>query len=199
MISRPNLEEAKTYILERLRRELPDDLRYHAIQHTFEDVLPAAERLARLANLGEEETLLLCTAALYHDVGYIEAYDQNEAIGARIARETLPQFGYRPEQIETIAQAILATRIPQSPKTYLEALLCDADLDTLGREDYFETGRNLWLELKEHGRALSRREWHERQIKLLSEHQYFTAEASSLRDAGKQHNLEELRRRLANL
>jgi predicted metal-dependent HD superfamily phosphohydrolase len=199
MTNRPDLEQAKAYILEHLSQGLPDGLRYHAIQHTFEDVLPAAERLAELAGLSEEERLLLHTAALYHDIGYIEAYDQNEAIAARIAQETLPRFGYQPGQIGIIAQAILATRFPQSPKTYLESLLCDADLDTLGRDDYFDTGRDLWQELKERGRELSRREWHERQIKLLSEHRYFTEVAQKLRSEGQQRNLEELRRRLANL
>ncbi|MBN2148947.1 MAG: HD domain-containing protein [Anaerolineales bacterium] len=195
----PDFALAKAYILIRMQEELPRNLSYHAIQHTFEDVLPAAERLAALSGLNEQDTLLLRTAALYHDIGYIESYDANEAIAARIARESLPKFGYQPEQIEVIVGAIMATSLPQAPKTDLEALLCDADLDSLGREDYFDAGRKFWLELQEYSRGLTRRQWHERQIKLLSTHQYFSQAARDLRDAGKQRNLAELQRRLAEL
>lgn len=198
-MSNVNWEQVKSYVLAYMAAELPGDLRYHAIQHTFDDVLPAAERLAELAGLSEEDTLLLRTAALYHDVGYIETYDQNEIIGARFARETLAQFGYTPQQIEIIAQAILATSFPQSARTYLEQLLCDADLDSLGRDDYFDTGRGLYEELGAYGRTLTRRQWHERQIRLLDEHRYYTEVAQKLRADGQRRNLEELRRRLAAL
>ena len=198
-MSEPRWEQVKAYVLKRLNIELPDDLRYHAIQHTFEDVLPAAERLAALAGLSEEDSLLLRVAAAYHDMGYIETYDKNEVIGARYARETLPQFGFTPQEVEIVAQAILATSFPQNPHTYLEQLLCDADLDNLGREDYFDIGRELWEELGSYGQELTRREWHERQIKLLTEHFYHTEVAQKLRAAGQQRNLEELRRRLAKL
>ncbi len=185
----PDFERAKRYVLGRLARELPPDLFYHGIHHTRDDVLPAAERLARLAGVTGEPLLLLKTAALYHDVGFIERYDRNEPIGARIARETLPDFGYTPAQIDAIAEMILATQLPQSPRTFLAALLCDADLDSLGREDYLRT--SLWLrdELAAHGMPIPLREWYARQHRFLSEHTYFTDAARTLRRAGKLKNI----------
>ena len=77
--------------------------------------------------------------------------------------------------------------------------MCDADLDSLGREDYFATSHNLWLELAAHGTPLTLREWYERQVTFLGGHAYFTAVSRSLRESRKQKNLVELKRILATL
>ena len=79
-MSRPDYERAREYVLNRLTHELPDGLYYHGIHHTRDDVVPAAVRLAVLAGLGETQTLILKTAALYHDIGYIQQYEVNEDI-----------------------------------------------------------------------------------------------------------------------
>ena len=49
---------------------------------------------------------------------------------------------------EQICGMIMATKIPQSPKNYLEQILCDADLDYLGRDDFYDIGGTLFKELK---------------------------------------------------
>ncbi len=189
-------ERVRRDMLERLARELPPDLYYHGIHHTRDDVLPAAERLATRAGLDAEQSLLLKTAALYHDAGFLIQYQENEALGAAIAAETLPQFGYTPAQIASIQALIRATRMPQQPQDLLQSLLCDADLDSLGRADYLETSHNLRQELAAYGTRISLRDWYTRQLAFLSGHEYFTAAARSLRDAGKQENIAELKRRL---
>lgn len=189
-------ERVQRDMLERLARELPPDLYYHGIHHTRDDVLPAAERLATRAGLDAEQSLLLKTAALYHDAGFLIQYQENEVLGAAIAAETLPHFGYTPAQIASIQALIRATRIPQQPQDLLQSLLCDADLDSLGRADYLETSHNLRQELAAHGTLISLRDWYTRQLAFLSDHEYFTEAARSLRDAGKQENIAELKRLL---
>lgn len=189
-------ERVQRDMLERLARELPPDLYYHGIHHTRDDVLPAAERLATRAGLDAEQSLLLKTAALYHDAGFLIQYQENEVLGAAIAAETLPHFGYTPAQIASIQALIRATRIPQQPQDLLQSLLCDADLDSLGRADYLETSHNLRQELAAHGTVISLRDWYTRQLAFLSDHEYFTEAARSLRDAGKQENIAELKRLL---
>jgi uncharacterized protein len=198
-MSRPDYERAREYVLNRLTHELPDGLYYHGIHHTRDDVVPAVVRLAVLAGLGENQTLLLKTAALYHDIGYIQQYEVNEDIATRITQETLPSFGYQPKQIEIINEIILATRMPQRPMAYLEELLCDADMDSLGREDYFTVSNNLRLERERRGMRFSTREWFETQLEFLTRHAYFTEVARNLRDAGKRKNLAAVRERLEML
>ena len=195
----PNWEETRAYVLDLLGRKLPPQLYYHGIHHTRDDVFPAIERLAALARVSDEELLLLRTAVIYHDLGFIEQYTDNEPIAARIAGETLPGFGYAAEQIKTIQELILATTITYTPKNFLEELIRDADLNSLGRENFFETSHNLWLELFTRGNQIAIRDWYEIQFNFLSDHKYHTPVARLLRDASKRQNLEELRQRIAEM
>jgi uncharacterized protein len=196
-MNQPDFERAKQYVLGRLEKELPPDLYYHGIHHTRDDVLPAVERLARLEKLPAEETLLLRTAALYHDTGYMEDYYNNEEIGLRIAHETLPYFGYQPADIEVVGQIIMVTRLPQCPQNLMEQIICDADMDSLGRKDFFITSHRLRLELTIYDVPVSLRDWYPRQLEFLEAHRYWTAGAHHLRETGKQNNVNEIKQLLA--
>lgn len=193
-----DFEAIKQQVFAHLEANLPPTLYYHGISHTRDDVLPAAERLAELAGIDEQGRLLLRTAALYHDIGYTQSPHDHEALGARTVARELPAWGYAPEQIQAIADMIMATRMPQNPRTELEQLLCDADLDGLGREDFFVRSHHLRLELMTFGLKTSVREWYERQLTFLENHTYLSATARALRDEGKQANLRELRDLLHN-
>jgi predicted metal-dependent HD superfamily phosphohydrolase len=197
-VGKPDWDGVERYVFARLAHGLPPELRYHSIRHTCSDVLPAVERLAALAGVNGTELVLLRTAVLYHDMGYMEQYANNEPIGAAIARETLPDFGYSPEQIEIIVGMIMATQMPQTPQNFLEALICDADLDSLGREDYLETSYDLHAELVACCGPIPLQEWYRRQLKFLSNHAYFTEVARELREAGKQENIRRLKALLQN-
>jgi len=187
-----NFEALKKHVLSRLERELPPRLYYHGIHHTRDDVLPAAMKLGELAKLSPHDFLLLQTAALYHDIGYIESYKEHEVVGARIASEELPELGYEPRDVQKVVNMIMATRMPQSPHTLSEQLMCDADLDSLGREDFFVTSHSLRLELSYKGVDVRVRDWYERQHNFLSIHTYHTEFATELRNSGKQKNIDEL-------
>ena len=193
-----NFEIAYQYVAGRLTTELSPDLYYHGPHHTLHDVLPAAERLAALAHISDDAMLLLLkTAALYHDIGFIEDYQKNEPIAARIAKETLPTFGYSSEQIRVIRGLILVTALPQQPHNLLEQIICDADLDSLGRTDFQETSLSLQKELAAHGMLIPASDWWERQMVFLQGHQYFTDAARSLRDAQKAENIRFLESKIA--
>lgn len=186
-------EAAYNYMSGRLRAELPGNLYYHGPRHTLDDVLPAAKRLAQLAGLVEEDSLLLQTAALYHDIGYCQQYAHNEPIAARIAVETLAGFGYSASQIEAIQTIILATQVPQQPHSLLEELMCDADLDGLGRDDFYMISFSLRQELIEHGKDIPLRDWFIQQLTFLQTHRYFSPAARQLRDEGKQQHIHEIK------
>ncbi len=184
-----DLEGAKQYALGRLERELASTLTYHCLGHTRDDVVPAAERLARLEGVTDESLLLQLTAAYYHDLGFIERYDDNEVIAAQIASQVLPDFGYNVAQVQTIRDIILATRLPQTPHTALEEIIADADLDGLGRPDFLVYNQYLRAEWAAFGKSYTDEEWYRDQITFLQAHRYFTRAAQSLRDAGQQENL----------
>jgi hypothetical protein len=179
-----------------LEKHLSKDLLYHSIDHT-KDVVTAVERIALLENVTDEGLFLLKSAATYHDAGFIEQYDKNEPIGVRLAGEILPKYGYTKKHIEIIKNLINVTAIPHKPKTHLEEIICDADLDYLGRDDFHQISDKLCQELKEHGKIANNKEWDLIQVTFLSSHKYFTKTAKKTRKKKKEANLQEVKDRLA--
>ncbi|MEX1002291.1 MAG: adenylate/guanylate cyclase domain-containing protein [Crocinitomicaceae bacterium] len=190
-----NYMKAERHIMKILEHQLSPKLLYHSINHTI-DVTKAVERLAIMEGITDEGLFLLKSAATYHDAGFIEKYEKNEAIGMRLAREILPKYGYTSEQIDVIDGLIKSTEIPQSPTTHLEEVMCDADLDYLGRDDFHEIADLLRRELREHGKLNSDREWDEIQVKFLEAHTYFTKSAIRLRKPKKLKHIEEIKHKL---
>jgi uncharacterized protein len=181
---------AMRYALSRLERELAPELTYHSLWHTVEDVLPAAQRLAVLMGVSPEDAQLLEIGAAYHDIGFVVGRQEHERAGAEIAAQVLPGFGFTSEQVAAVQGMILATRLPQSPRTPLEEILADADLDVLGREDSLARSQALHYELAAHGPLMGDTEWYRRQLRFFREHRYFTAAARSLREEGERRNIE---------
>ncbi len=179
---------AKAYILARLNKELPVGRTYHSLEHTL-DVYASAIGIAEREGILGEELILLKIAALYHDSGFLSQDQEHEVAGCRIAREVLPGFGFSERQVEQVCAMIMATRIPQSPKNRMEEVLCDADLDYLGRNDFALIGANLFAEMLAYGALKNEREWNELQERFLERHSYFTATNKATRETLKQEHL----------
>lgn len=186
-----DFKKAKKYVLDRLSNELSSDLYYHHLEHTL-DVCYVIEVLAKEEGASEEDLMLLKTAGLYHDLGFVERYEDNEPIAATIAGDLLPTFGYTKAQVETIQDLILATRVPQKPKTHLEKIICDADLDYLGRNDFHEISKSLMKEWLAYGLVKSEEEFNKRQISFFKAHSYFTETAQRKREELKMKHLSEI-------
>lgn len=186
-----NFEGARSYVLDRLRSELKPNLYYHCLQHTV-DVLESAIRLAKMEMVSEEELILLKTAALYHDSGMLFAYDGHEEASVRLASSVLPGFGYSEQDIEKVNGMIMATKLPQNPQNKAEQILSDADLDYLGREDFFMISHRLKLEWSDRGLKQTLKEWYVGQVEFLSNHSYYTASAKKTRREKKLDNLQQI-------
>lgn len=184
---------AKTFILEKLSSELDPQLSYHGIHHTL-DVLKAAEELCLLEQIGPEESLLVLSAAAFHDAGFLTDRMDHERHSCDLAQKHLPRFSYTLPQIEQICGMILATKIPQNPGNRLEKILCDADLDYLGREDFFAIAETLYRELKFFKQIGDRNEWNVIQIQFIENQSYFTETNRLRRARQKQKNLELLKK-----
>ncbi len=193
----PDFECAKQYALERLEHELPPHAYYHSVQHTRDDVLPAARRFADLEGVTGHDWLCLLTAACFHDVGHIRQRIDHETVSAAIAADVLPQFGYDDEQIALVQRLILTTRWPPHPQTLLEKIIADADMDSLGRDDFLQTSLNLREELAGYGVDMTEEQWYATQLEFLESHRYFTNAAQRLRGDQKQRNIALVKRLLA--
>ncbi|PHI18725.1 phosphohydrolase [Lewinellaceae bacterium SD302] len=166
-------QAAMDYILGRLKKDLPRNLYYHSIEHTL-DVLERVESLAVAEGVGTAEIILLKVAACYHDAGFLINNRNHEKLGCRIVREHLPEYRFSSEQIKTICGMIMSTKIPQSPRNHLEEIICDSDLDYLGREDFASIGQRLFRELKAYNVLQTEEEWDRLQINFLTAHSYWT-------------------------
>jgi uncharacterized protein len=189
VMRQPDFEAARQYALNRLQRELAPSVTYHSLAHTRDEVAPAADHFAVMEGVTGEDLLLLRTAALYHDIGFVEQHHDHEAGSIRIAASVLPGFGYSPAQVEAIVGIIQATRLPQEPHTLLEQIMADADLDILGQADYLPRNAVLREELAAVGQVMTDAQWYGLQLQFIRDHRYFTAAARSLRDAQKQVNI----------
>jgi adenylate cyclase len=178
-------------ILDKLEKELPKYLYYHNVKHTV-DVVTEVELIGWAEGCTDEEILLLKTAGLFHDAGHTIAYDNHEDLGCGLAREFLPQYGYTQEQIDKICEIIMATKLPPKPKNILEAIICDSDLDYLGRSDMIPVSNTLFKELAEQNKISSFNAWNKLQVKFISGHQYFTQTARNLREVNKQKQIERI-------
>jgi uncharacterized protein len=185
-------EEAKQFILLRLENELPKNLSYHSLVHIL-DVYNIANTLGVAEGLDEHEMTLLRTAVLFHDSGFIKGPIDHEIVSCRLAREHLPEFDYKPDEILKIEGMIMATQIPQKPHNLLEQVICDSDLDYLGRDDFWAISNKLYSELYDHGKITNKHDWNNQQISFFEKHQYFTKSSKSLRDNKKAQNLEEIK------
>ena len=185
-------EDLNDYVLDRLERELPKHLYYHNYKHTI-DVTIGVEIIGYGEGVNEEEMLLLKTAALFHDFGQVVSAVDHEERGCKIAAEVLPEFGYDKEQIEIIQGIIMATKLPPQPKTLLQEIIADADLDYLGRRDMVPVSDALYQELKVQGLIGSFNDWNKLQLKFLSVHQYFTETARNMRTVNKEEQIERIK------
>ncbi|MCX6243892.1 MAG: HD domain-containing protein [Bacteroidetes bacterium] len=184
---------ARDYILDRLRKELSPTLTYHTVDHTL-DMHRAVVRLMDMEQFTDEhERTLIETAAVFHDAGMLHSYKDHEIQSVKIAKKVLPAFRYTEKDIDEISKLILVTKLPQNPNTLPEKILCDADLDSLGRVDFFQESFELQLEWKLNNiRQTTLEEWLRFEVCFFSDHEYFTHSGRELRREQKKKNLAEI-------
>ena len=175
---------AKKYILERLEKGLSPSLYYHSVHHTI-DVYEVSIKIAEIENLSQEEKIIINTAALYHDAGFLFEYHDNERLAVRLVKEVLPSFGYNKKQIKAISEVILSTKAQAIPSSLLQKIMSDADYDYLGRSDVGKIALTLYEELNLHGFKFTIEEWNKMQIIFLNKHEYHTKSSLKMRRPNK--------------
>ncbi len=89
---------------------------------------------------------------------------------------------------------IITTKLPQSANTLLEKIICDADLDYLGRPDFFMISLRLKYEWDVLGiKPTTLKEWFKIQIDFLTSHKYFTDSARALRQKMKDEHVKQVK------
>lgn len=192
------MDYSKAYqYVEKQLQGLSPQLTYHTAWHTLGDVLPVSIKLAKALQIEGKDLLLLKTAALFHDLGYLEQYDTNEPLAVKLAEQKLPEFGYNQEDIKQVCSIIMATSMPQKPLTIPEKIICDADLDSLSRNDFFSLSEKLRQEFSCYKKPVDKKEWLTIQLEFLKTHSYHTDVNIEFRNNGKLKNIAELESRIS--
>jgi len=166
---------------------------YHNLEHT-QKVVARAEEIGAHYPLNEDECFILYTAAWWHDAGqlFAEPPVHEEKSVALVSDFFSQQSGAPPQIIAAIERAILATKLPQTPCSLVEEILCDADTYHLGTEEFQRTNALVFQEmLLRIGKAPQ--DWVAASLKLLTEHSFHTAYCQEKLIMGKERNMAQLK------
>jgi len=178
-------------IIEQLKEKLPNYLSYHSMDHII-DVANVCNDYIEYYDIPEEMAKLLRIAAICHDYGYIESSIDHEERSIVAIKPFLSPI-LNSKEMEIVNGMIRATKVPQEPKTFYEEILADADLDYLGRKDYYEISAKLFNEYLHFDIVSNKIEWLDLQIWFLENHKFHTDFAKKNRQKLKFENIKELK------
>jgi predicted metal-dependent HD superfamily phosphohydrolase len=186
-----DIQGIETYVTDLFIRLAPSYLIYHNLAHTQHVVANTIE-IADYYQLSSTDKSMLVAAAWFHDTGHIFVdMATHEEKGVEVMKEFLVG-----ENVDKIAQYIMATKFPTHPNGLLEEIICDADTYHFGT-DYFRTTDNLIkkeMELRLHKNLT---EWYPRTLQLLEHHHFYTAYCVEKLSEGKLLNIEYLKSHLS--
>ncbi len=187
------LQNAEQYVRDLFSKRVDRVFSFHSIHHT-EGVVRAATAMADHYHLLAEDKAALVLAAWFHDTGYSKGESiDHEIESQKIVQQFLENKNIPDSILTKVTGCIAATKIPQSPHSLIEQIICDADLHHLGTDSFKEENKLLRKELKDlNGGELSKKEWRKININFLLEHRYFTEYANTHFEPNKQEHLRTL-------
>ncbi|HTE29886.1 MAG TPA: Pycsar system effector family protein [Chryseolinea sp.] len=190
------IREARALAEKQFSSNAFDKCYFHNLDHTIE-VANAASEIGIKSDLLPEELDAVIAAAWLHDLGYQEGAQNHEDNSIRMAADLVRRLGTPFGKVNLINNAILATRMPQQPKSMVDKVLCDADLYHLSEPDYEAKGdllRKEWVATKQ--KELTDEEWLTKNLEFMESHRYQTPYGQTVLEEGKRKNLKRLRKRL---
>lgn len=190
------LEQAQSYVTDLFQSKVDPKFLFHNLDHT-QQVVSAATEIATHYGLNDEDRLVLMLSAWFHDTGFRHGHPHDhEKESIRLATEFLQQHHVDAELIQRVSSCIQATRMPQSPLSQVEKIMCDADLYHLGTSEFKKMNQQLKREQEAYtGKEISKKEWRQRNIEFLESHQYFTDYCQQKLEPQKQIWIRELRKK----
>ncbi len=189
------IEQAREYT--KILLEKCKNYPYHNPRHT-DGVFDRATYLAMAEWVDGEDLEDLQIACLFHDTGFTESYEKNEHIWAHIARKWLVEQKYRENRIEKIEGIIMATVLFSKPKTHLERIIQDADLDNIGTKSEFFYSQRMLEELRTIGWVeISDCSYWQFVYTLLTKYKFHTATAKKERHEQQLRDVEHMEKYLS--
>ncbi|WP_432713148.1 Pycsar system effector family protein [Pedobacter sp.] len=193
------LDQVKTYVTGLFKTTAREKLFYHNLSHT-ENVVENAVKMANYYQLSDRETFILSAACWFHDVGYLQGFDEHERIGAKVANDFLLEKNVGKDIVDEVVACIMATKMPQQPQGLLQEIMCDADLYHLGTPLFKEINKELRNEMELMcNKHISKEAWREQNINFLQGHHFHTTYAQKFLQAGKTANINALLKKASSV
>jgi predicted metal-dependent HD superfamily phosphohydrolase len=190
------LAAARQYVTELFTHQVKPEFVFHNLDHT-EGVAEASSQMADYYHLPDEDRFVLMISAWFHDTGYSSGHAEgHEEVSAQLAHQFLQQHNVNEAVIHRVESCIKATKMPQSPLSQIEKILCDSDLMHLATGDYKAMSQLLKQERENLlGQKISKKEWRMGNIRFLEDHKFFTEYGQENLEPRKLENLASLKKK----
>ncbi len=176
MKNNPVIKDVAEYVFNLFKEKLSNDYVYHNYKHTLETV-KACKKLSKVYNLTSRDYEVLILAAWFHDIGYVETYENHEEASVKIMKNYLMD-NYAQQEILEIERLILSTKHDTIPDGSLQEILHDADYINLGTKKFNRRASLLRIEWeKALNKTYTEIEWPQVQLSFLMNTPYKTEEA----------------------
>lgn len=190
------IKKAEDFVNRQYEKKDSEKLVFHSLIHVNRTV-KAVQLIAEESDVTERELEILMLAALFHDVGIMDSYENHEEKSAEIAVNFLEKNNYPANNINQVKKCILATNLSLTPKTKLEYIIRDADVIHLGKKSFYKRNAELRQEIKYiNNKEFTDEEWYNCDLKFLHNHKYFSAYAKDKLEPRKNKHLEEIQSKL---
>ncbi len=169
------VEKTDAFVADLLEKKLPKTCIYHNYVHA-KRVYKSTKEIIEKSTLSSEEKEDILVAALLHDIGYIDGRDNHEEKSVTMAVDYLSKANFSQERIQRISQAIMATKMENTPVTELDKILRDADASHFAKSYFEEASEYLRQELRIQSIAEhSLEDWRKCNIEMFTtKHRYYT-------------------------
>lgn len=195
MLSDQVIKSLRQQALDYLKKNLDKGYTYHNADHA-RDVCAAVEEFAPDADCTIFDLEALRLAAVFHDFGYLESAVDNEILALPYLRRFSSQYDIAGDLIERAGELILESSFPYCPKTAAGKLLCDADIEYIGRPVFWHQAELFRKELTLQGKSFTEEQWWQYELEFLLQNEFYSAACRRCRGEGRLDNIAQVRQRI---
>jgi len=193
------ISKAEAFVTEFFKEHFGDKYVYHNLQHT-QEVVAAAQEIAKTQDLSQEDENLLILAAWFHDTGYVFGKENHEQRSCEIVKDFLAAQQDSKVDQEALSRLILSTKVGTATEGIMQEILCDADLSHIGSANYWDKSARLRHELLlTEGKIMTEVEWVDFELNFMQNHTFNTEVAAGLYEKRKQKHIRTLKIRKLSL
>ena len=195
MLNDSLIDELQIAALSYLEEHLDKRYTYHDATHTL-DVCNAVKLFTEETPLPRETYSALRIAAIFHDFGYLVQSFDNEALALPYLEDFGNRFKIDEVLLQHVGDLIMETTFPYTPLTPAGMLLCDADIEYIGRDMFFRQAGLFRRELAADNIVYTDKQWWALEMGFLQANTFFTPVCRRLRNDGRLSNLAKARKYL---